>query len=269
MYRYLLLLIITIVQLFALTITKGEVHIFEFDEKIPKSIGFDGAFTLPIIDHPSGKYIAILPINYKSDSKTATLTMLYDEGTKRIEVQVVDGDYKKETLQVAPSKVSPPKEQRSRIQKEYEEAMKIYRTNTPQRYWEQPFILPLQSTITSHYGNARIFNNSLQSFHSGVDFRAAIGTPVVATNDGVVVISQDRYFAGGSIVIDHGYGIYSIYYHLSQMDKKVGETVKRGEVIGLSGDSGRVTGPHLHFGITVLGYAINPLDFINKINATF
>ena len=269
MLKYFFLLIVTIVQLHALSITKGEVHILEFHQNPPQSIGFDGSFILPTIKHPNGNTIAILPVNYRSETKTAMLTKLYDSGTKRVELEIIDGDYKKEQLRVSPSKVTPPKEALARIQKEREEAMQIYRTITPKRYWEKPFVMPIESAITSDYGNARIFNDSLQSFHSGTDFRAAVGTPIVASNDGVVVISQDRYYAGGSIVIDHGYGVYSVYYHLSQMDKEVGQPVKRGEVIGLSGATGRVTGPHLHFGFTILGYAINPLDFIEKINATF
>lgn len=102
-----------------------------------------------------------------------------------------------------------------------------------------------------------------------MDYRAAIGTPVVVSNDGVVVLAKGRYYAGGSIIVDHGGEIYSTYFHLKDIKVKVGDRVKRGKIIASSGASGRVTGPHLHFGIVVLGSAIDPLDFIEKINSIF
>jgi len=91
---------------------------------------------------------------------------------------------------------------------------------------------------------------------------APIGTPIYAANDGVIVLSKDRYYAGGSVIIDHGEGIYSVYYHLSSTPLVAGTKVKQGDEIGLSGNSGRVTGPHLHFGIMLQGAPVDPLHFI-------
>ena len=112
-------------------------------------------------------------------------------------------------------------------------------------------------------------SDELKSFHGGVDYRAAIGVPVKVTNDGVVRLAKDRYYAGGSIIVDHGGGVYSTYFHLENINVSVGESVKKGQIIASSGASGRVTGPHLHFGIMLLGSAVNPLDFIEKANSTF
>ena len=266
--RSLLLLVFLATALFGIEIVNGEVKIFHYPKDPPKTIGYNGEFTLPLIKHPQDRgYLAVLPINYRTTNSEATLTKLFDSGTKRYNITIKQGQYKQEQLRVDPSKVSPPKEQLPRIRQEYKEAMKIYNSTTDSRYWEKPFIYPLNSVITSDYGNARVFNESLQSFHSGTDFRAAIGTPIKATNDGVVVLAQDRYYAGKSVVLDHGHGIYSVYFHLSQIDVSVGDKLSRGEVLGLSGDTGRVTGPHLHFGIMVQGYAINPLHFIDTINS--
>ena len=147
--------------------------------------------------------------------------------------------------------------------------MKVYHTFTHRRYWNKPFILPLESKITSAFGTARMFNNQLKSFHSGTDFRAPMGTPIRASNDGVVVIAQNRYYAGNSVVIDHGEGVYSCYYHLSKLNVKVGEAVKQGSTLGLSGKSGRVNGPHLHYAFMVQGTQVNPLAFHKSINALF
>ncbi|NLC27523.1 MAG: M23 family metallopeptidase, partial [Campylobacteraceae bacterium] len=159
-----------------------------------------------------------------------------------------------------------PENQKERIKAEYEEAIAIYKSFTTKRLWEDDFMVPMKSKITSAYGNARVFNDSLKSYHSGTDFRAAIGTPIYATNDGVVVLSKDRYYAGGSVILDHGEGVYSVYYHLSQTPLALGTKVKKGEKIGLSGASGRVTGPHLHFGFMVQGVPVDPLHFIETIN---
>lgn len=267
--KILLILFLCLNLVNAASLTKGEVAIFTYEDT-PKSVGFDGEKKLPIIKHPTkNSSFVLLPIDYKTQKNEATLTVLDTHGTQKTQLHIDEGDYKKETLTVAPSKVDPPKEQLDRIYSEYNEAMQIYGSSTDTLYFDKPFIIPLDSKITSSYGNARIYNNSLQGFHGGTDFRAAVGTPIKAANDGVVVIAKDRYYAGGSVVIDHGYGIYSTYYHLSSIDMQVGQNVQRGQVIGLSGKSGRVTGPHLHFGMIVGGYAINPLDFIQKINAIF
>ena len=126
----------------------------------------------------------------------------------------------------------------------------------------------LSKTLTSEFGNARVFNQEVKSYHSGTDFRAAIGTPIYASNSGKVVIAKDRFLAGKSVVIDHGEGIFSMYYHCSEIKVKEGTRVKQGELIALSGNTGRVSGPHLHFGILVRGAQVDPIDFIAKINAS-
>ena len=153
------------------------------------------------------------------------------------------------------------------IEKERKEAIEIYKTFSPNLLVNSEFISPMSSFITSEYGNARVFNGSIKSYHSGVDYRAAIGQKVVSANDGIVRIAKDRYYAGNSVVIDHGGGIYTQYYHLDRIDVKVGQKVTKGEKIGLSGASGRVSGPHLHFGIIVRNTQVDPLIFIEKFNS--
>ena len=264
-----------------LSISKGQVLILEFSkqglegiksqkstpkgvEKAPKKERF---FTHPDNEN---KVILIFGSAYKNPVKQAQILVRYKNG-KSLQYDLLgdEGEYKKELLQVAQNKVTPPKEVLERIRKELNEANAVYATYTDKALFEGKFILPLQAIITSDYGTARVFNGTLMSYHSGTDFRAAIGTPVVAANDGIVRIAKDRYYAGGSVIIDHGYKIFSQYYHLSQLKVKVGQKVKKGEVIALSGDTGRVTGAHLHFGIFAGGTQVDPLDFIEKFNALF
>lgn len=249
-------------------VVNGTAAVLEVDASTQKLLKESGP--LPLLAHPKdpNKRIAFVAVPYRQ-SEDIDLVRIVNEKKELVRLHVRQGDYKKETLSVDPAHVSPPKEALPRIQAEREEAMALYGTFTPTRYWNAPFEFPMQSVITSDFGNARVFNDTLKSYHSGTDFRAAVGTPIVATNEGVVVLAKERYYAGGSVILDHGEGVYSVYYHLSSLPHPVGARVKKGEVVGLSGASGRVTGPHLHFGFMVQGVPIDPLDFIAKVNALF
>ena len=226
---------------------------------------------VPLLDHPvnPGEKIALIPVGYRTKPGEKTLQRVSPSGDTPIPFRVVDGGYPFETLQVEPSKVSPNAAQQKRIAKEYGEAMAIYEQFTPERYWSSPFALPMDSRVTSPFGTARILNGMLSSFHSGTDFKAKPGTPVSAVNDGIVVLAKERYFAGNSVVIDHGEGLYSCYYHLSRIDVRVGQKVGKHERIGLSGDTGRVTGPHLHFAVMLQGVQVDPMQLLATLNTLF
>ena len=144
--------------------------------------------------------------------------------------------------------------------------MKIYSTITSKNYVKSEYIVPMDSKITSSFGKARIYNSTLNGYHSGTDFRAKIGTPIIASNEGKVVLAYDRFYSGKSIIIDHGQGIYTCYYHLSEFKVKEGDMVSKAQVIGLSGDTGRITGPHLHFSARVGGLQVDPLQLITLLN---
>lgn len=245
-------------------VANGATFIAISKKKNPQEIRMNDK-VFPWVLHPkdSRKKIAFVAINYHSKPKQLKLN---DE----FSIKIVQGAYKKEKIMIADTtKTKPNKTANERITKEFAEANAIYRTYTEKRHWSKPFILPLNSVITSPYGSARVFNGEIKSFHGGTDFRAAIGTPIHASNDGVVVIAKDRFLAGKSVVIDHGEGVFSMYYHCSDIKVKLGEKVQRGQVVALSGDTGRVSGAHLHFGILVNGVQVDPIDFINKVNKLF
>ncbi len=267
MYRVFLIFIF-LTNIFAYEITNGKTFLFETDKN---SQILKNNKELPLLKHPTKKdtYFILVPIAYKTKAKEIQLLHVENNKKEKIVLHVKQGAYKKETLKVNPKKVKPPKSEENRIYKEYLESKKIYATVTPSRYWKKPFLMPLKSKITSDYGNARVFNGSLKSFHSGTDFRAPTGTKLKTINNGVVVVASKRYYSGNAVIIDHGEGIYSSYSHLSRIDVKVGQKVKQAEVIGLSGATGRVTGPHLHFSIIIESKKVDPLDFIEKINSLF
>ena len=214
-------------------------------------------------------YYALIPTSYYQKPKDTTATIVYTTDKKRYltsQIFIEDAKYKKERLRVDPSKAKFSKKALIRIKKEAKEAKKIYNHYTKKLYFNSPFILPLHSKITSAFGNKRVFNGILKSYHSGTDFRAKMGTPIIASNRGKVVLVKNRFFAGNSVVIDHGEGIYSGYYHLSKFAVKLGDIVEKGQVIGYSGATGRVTGPHLHFTFHVGGVCVDPLQFVKLVN---
>jgi murein DD-endopeptidase MepM/ murein hydrolase activator NlpD len=232
-----------------------------------------GKRSYAIYKHPldSSKLYAYLPTSYYERPKHQKVKLLYKKGSKEmsevIDVDVKDAGYKKEKIQVQKSKVNPKsKAVKKRTSREYKEAMDIYGHATRKNYISSAFIMPMHSKITSAFGTARVYNGSLKGYHSGTDFRAKVGTPLIAVNDGKVVLAKDRFYAGNSVIIDHGQGVYSCYYHLSRFDVKRGDMVKKGQQIGLSGATGRITGPHLHFSMRVGGLQVDPLQFIELVN---
>ncbi|MCK9491967.1 MAG: M23 family metallopeptidase [Sulfurimonas sp.] len=279
--RYLTLFILFASMLYSLNIempqksvTNGKTALLEFEKQdgiLYEKLILDKK-EYKVYEHPRDvkKFYALIPINYYEKPSSKTIKLFYKqdakEMSKTIPLEVKEGIYKKETLKVQQSKVTLSQKDKRRAEKEYAEAMKVYNTLTPKSYISSKFIAPMQSKITSEFGKARVYNDTLKGYHSGTDYRASVGTPIVASNDGVVALVKDRFYSGGSVVIDHGQGIYTCYFHMSKFDVKKGQAVKKGELIGLSGKSGRVTGPHLHFSARVASEQVDPLQLIELLN---
>jgi murein DD-endopeptidase MepM/ murein hydrolase activator NlpD len=134
---------------------------------------------------------------------------------------------------------------------------------TPTREWDGSFTAPADAAISDVYGSQRIFNGEAQRPHWGLDFRVPTGTPVAAMNHGTVLLARFMYFEGNCVVIDHGQGLLTLYFHLSEFKVKEGDEVKRGQVVGLSGGTGRATGPHLHVAVRWQGTYLDPATLIH------
>lgn len=257
------------------TVSNGRTTFIEFNKE--KEVKYEsvkvGKKSFKVFPNPldATKLYALIPVSYYEKPSNKKIVLNYTQNktsnSKLFFLKVKDGKYKKEEIQVSKSKVNPQaKEVKERISKEYSEAMKIYGTVTPESYISSKFILPLDSFITSDFGKARVYNGSLKGYHSGTDFRAKVGTPIVASNDGVVTLVKDRFYSGGTVLINHGQGIYTCYFHMSKFDVKPNDKVKKGQILGLSGVSGRVTGPHLHFAVRINAVQVDPLQFIELMN---
>jgi murein DD-endopeptidase MepM/ murein hydrolase activator NlpD len=152
-------------------------------------------------------------------------------------------------------------------QKQIEEAQQVKKDYlnrvTPEREWSGQFAAPAEAAISDVFGSERIFNGKTSSPHLGLDFRVPSGTPVAAMNDGTVLLARPLYFEGNFVVLDHGQGLLTLYLHLSEFKVKEGDQVKRGQLVGLSGGTGRATGPHLHVAVRWQGTYLDPARLIS------
>ena len=152
----------------------------------------------------------------------------------------------------------PTPEQQAQIAESVKIKQEYLSRVTPTREWDGNFTAPADATISDVFGSQRIFNGKAQSPHQGLDFRVSTGTPVAAMNSGTVLLARVLYYEGGFVVIDHGQGFLTLYLHLSEFKVKEGDEVKRGQIIALSGGTGRATGPHLHVAVRWQGTYLDP-----------
>lgn len=185
--------------------------------------------------------------------------------TEEYTIDLTTKSYPTEKLTVAPEMTDLSDEVKARVKKESILTREALHTNTPGAAPKLPLVRPVPGIYTSPYGKSRIFNGQFRGRHSGIDFRAAIGTPIKSVADGVVVLTGNFWFSGNFVMIDHGAGLISFYCHMSKIDVEKKQEVKAGETVGKTGQTGRVTGPHLHFGIAWNGeyFDADPL-FENK-----
>ncbi len=183
--------------------------------------------------------------------------------TFRQKVEIIGRAYPQERLNLPEAMVTPPSpavEERTRVEREA--VARILAQASARRLWTLPLLRPVDGVILSPYGLRRVLNNKPKAPHRGLDFRGAVGTPVQACAQGQVVLAAEHYYSGRSVYLDHGGGVFSMYFHLSEISVKEGETVGRGTVLGAVGASGRATGPHLHLGLRVPGGLVDPAPLL-------
>lgn len=183
---------------------------------------------------------------------------------KIIEIEVNDRTFPEEQLRVEPKRIYLSMKDQLRVRNEQAMLKVVFDDTAASPLFDQPFIMPMDSKITSHYGVRRLFNGSKKGQHLGTDFRAQIGVPVPVANNGRVVFTGDLFYTGNTVIIDHGVGIFTIYGHLNSIKSELGEYIPRGGIIGKSGATGRVSGPHLHWGVKVGGNYIDGVSLIRE-----
>jgi murein DD-endopeptidase MepM/ murein hydrolase activator NlpD len=226
----------------------------------------DQSFQLfPSPDLGANTYEAVFGVPHSHKPGPAQLALSSDGLDATLPFDIVDAHYKSETLKVAPGKVNPPKKELPRIFREIKEVAKIYKIVTPKKYWTGPFLFPIQSQMTSPFGTKRLYNGQLKSFHGGLDLRAPMGTPIHSAAPGKVLLAKNLYYSGNTVILDHGYGVMTLYFHMSKIKVKRGQVVGAGQLLGLSGKTGRVTGPHLHWQAMIHKVKVNPLGLVEVL----
>ena len=178
-------------------------------------------------------------------------------------IAVLERRFTVQRLTLPPRLVDLDAETEARVVAEAEVLRTLYRMVTPERLWRGRFVRPVAGTEPgTGFGARRIINGKPRAPHTGVDYGAPAGTPVVAANDGRVALVADYFFPGRLVVLDHGLGLYTLYFHLQDVSVETGDRVTRGQVIGSVGATGRATGPHLHFGAHVGAARIDPATLL-------
>ena len=177
-------------------------------------------------------------------------------------IDIHPAHYRTGTLAVAPKFVEPGPEEQEQIAADTEIKTRIFAASAPEPLWQGSFHSPVRAAPTDSFGTRRMFNGKLASIHKGTDFHAATGTVVRAANSGVVVLARPLYYEGNCVIIDHGLGLYTLSMHFSRIDVREGQHVTVGDRLGLSGATGRVTGPHLHWAVRWQGAYLDPAKLL-------
>ena len=224
------------------------------------------AEAIPILPVEDGAYVALLGIDMELRPGAVEILLSGrspDESWKRTaKINVRLKNFPREEIAVPPSFDQLDEPTLKRIQKEQATLDGLFKGRTAGRLWDGPFIAPVPGAVTSAFGFRRVVNGLARAPHGGVDLKAALGAEVLAANDGRVVLTDAFFFSGKSLVLDHGGGLYTMYFHLSDFRAAPGAAVHKGEVIGLAGMTGRVTGPHLHWGARLNGARIDPMELL-------
>ncbi|WP_430390894.1 M23 family metallopeptidase [Dyella sp. 20L07] len=198
----------------------------------------------------------------RDDKGPLIVNLIYRDGRKEtVRMTVTPRDWPIERVNGVPSKtVNPPPDLAARIQREQAEVTAARNRDDDREDFIHGFIWPVKGRISGRFGNQRVYNGEPKAPHSGMDIAVPQGTPIKAPADGIVTFAKpDLYLTGGTVLIDHGFGLSSNFLHLSRLDVKVGQQVHQGDVIGAAGMTGRATGPHLHWGFNWFGVRLDPL----------
>ncbi len=223
--------------------------------------------TIPFFEISKTEYAGLLGLDMQDKPGPHTLQVSV-ETTNGVQHQhytvlIQKENYNVQHLKLPKKKVDLNKKTLVRVKTERKEMMAAFESVGPHPYWKDPFIAPVKGRISGRFGSRRVINGQHKNPHSGEDIAAPKGTPVAAMNTGTVRLTHDHFFTGKGVILDHGVGLHSMYFHLSAISVKEGEVVQKGQIIGQVGATGRATGPHLHWGVRLNGSRINPYSLID------
>jgi murein DD-endopeptidase MepM/ murein hydrolase activator NlpD len=218
-------------------------------------------------DDETGAYEGLIGIDLSTSPATYEIRVIATDGDNRVysstlSLRVEKVNFGTQRLSLPPSVVDLDAKTLERVNRETRKLEALFQTSRNERLWKSVFIRPVEGEISTGFGLTRIINGRRRSQHTGVDLRAEEGTSVLATNHGAVVLVDELFFSGKSVILDHGWGLYSMYFHLSEVLVKEGDLVRLGAILGRVGSTGRSTGPHLHWGIRINGARVDPFSLL-------
>ena len=217
---------------------------------------------IPFFPVAKGRFAAIVGIDMQDPpgKKKLHITVQSTNETKHLShlVTIIKEKYAVQHLKLPKNKVDLDAKTLKRVRLEQKEMAAAFHHIGPQPLWDEDFLEPTKGTVTGRFGSRRVINGQKKRPHSGEDIAAPQGTPVLAINRGTVVAAVDHFFSGKGVIIDHGVGLFSMYFHLSEIDVQTGQSLNKGDTLGKVGATGRATGPHLHWGIRLNGARVNP-----------
>jgi murein DD-endopeptidase MepM/ murein hydrolase activator NlpD len=212
----------------------------------------------------AGRFGALLGVDLDQKTSDEAVTDPFQNKTLAI-VHIFSNQFERQEVKVAPQYVNPSPQQLRRVNREKNEMKAILSASSDKKEWKGNFMVPVKGVREGRFGSRRVFNGEARNPHSGEDIAAPEKAPVYSPNDGVVVGVVNHFFSGKGIIIDHGQGLFTEYFHLYKTKVKKGERVKKGKLIGLVGHTGRATGAHLHWGMLINGARVDPFSLV-KLN---
>lgn len=252
-----------------MTISPGEVRWIEFPLPSGEAKLFCRGQEVKYVKKDSVGLAFVMESYFSDLSAYSCLVQSSGKRFFEIKFEVKERVYLAEKLKVDPKKIKLSPEAEKRVADEQVVLNKIYQSSLPDFLFTESFGQPMESVVTSVYGTKRVYNKQKKGQHLGIDYRAAIGDKVPASNAGKIVFSGDLFYTGWTVIIDHGMDIFTVYGHLSKTLVGQGDIVKRGDLIGLSGNTGRTSGPHLHWGTKVQGQYVDGFVLIEESKKYF
>ena len=254
----------------------GTAHALPRESRVPGGIAYvavPGGQQPPIVEYDGRRtavvkredgWVAVVGIPLAAKAGKQMLQVQASDGPMEVSFDILDKQYRTQHLKIQNERqVNPPPEDLKRIQAEQERsnaALSLFNANGSPRL---TLASPVKGKRSDSYGSRRVFNGQPRNPHSGMDIAAPTGTPIQAPADGTVVESGDFFFNGNTLYIDHGHGLVTMYCHLDTIAVKLGDHVKRGDLLGKVGATGRVTGPHLHWGVALNRAMVDPALFLS------